>query len=330
MMSRVRLVVVAALVGLFGSLLVAVPASGVSDAPHYCSAARRLSYGVWQSNTLQYRSDVDWYSFRLTDTRRVRAVLGDLPSNFRLSLYGACGDDPLVVSQRGGTTFEEIWKKLPAGTYRLRVGRQPMAATSSRSYRIRFVSYRAGVHAVSSRWLEKGTWDGRIVGDLINNTSWTRFDPKVRITFYNRSGAVVGKATAEQPYPWLTVGNRAPFIWRGRGPTSAVRYSLTVLSGSEYRERGQLRWLRVHGVQRLAAGPSVAFRGKVTNDNTDSVSGGTIALIAYDPRGFVRDASYARSDGGSIGPRKSATWTAYLRSPARDLHLVRYQAQGFH
>lgn len=328
MMSRVRLVVWGAVAAVASSLLVAVPASGVSDAPHYCSAARPLTHRVWETNTLQYRSDVDWYSFELTDTRRIWAMLGDLPSNFRLSLYGACGAAPLAVSQRSGKTFEEIWKELPAGKYRLRVGRQPMAATSSTPYRIRFVAYGPGLHVVGTRWWRGPTGNRKVVGELLNNTERGHLHPSVKLSFYDRNDTLVGSYTGWPHLVWLGVGGRTSFMWRGSAPSSAVRYTFTAVEGSPD-DAWSAPWLRVHGVRRTAQEPTVSFVGKVTNEHARDVEDARVQVTAYTARGAIHDTAFAWPDENPIRAGATTGWFgADLNGSPSALHFVRYLGQA--
>src|SRR4051794_11216877 len=106
--------------GLLAVLLVpaAVPALADTDAANTCATATALPTGTWHSESLSSTVDVDWYKFTTTATTRALITLGGLAADDRLDLYGACGT-LLATSSRGDFQFEELYRSLAPGSYRV-------------------------------------------------------------------------------------------------------------------------------------------------------------------------------------------------------------------
>ncbi len=83
--------------------------TGTVDASDTCSGAAPPvdPTGRWQTASFGVPGDVDWYRFKLTATKRVRLVLGDLTVPGRLALYQGCSK-LLRVSDRPGLGSEEL------------------------------------------------------------------------------------------------------------------------------------------------------------------------------------------------------------------------------
>ena len=135
-MKRALSLAIASTIGA-ASLAYTAP-SASADVADSCQRAVSLANSRWKQDTITSPRDVDWYKFRVVKTKRVRAVLGNLPANYRVALHSRCGR--LVKgSDRAATYFEEINKTLRPGTYRLRVSTR--GATSPDPYSIRIQTW---------------------------------------------------------------------------------------------------------------------------------------------------------------------------------------------
>src|SRR5262249_6298344 len=134
---RTATVIRVAAAGLLAALL--MPAAGTAladtDAANSCASARALPAGTWHSESLSSGADVDFYRFSTTAPARALITVGGLDANDRLDLFSACGT-LLASSNRPGTQYEEIYRRLPPGTFRLRV-LHAAGPTSTHPYAVR-------------------------------------------------------------------------------------------------------------------------------------------------------------------------------------------------
>ena len=171
--------------------------TGTTDRSNTCtgSPAAVVPSGDWLSGKFGSANDVDWYRFKLTATTRVRLVLGDLATPGRMTLYSGCSK-ALEVSDFGGLTPEMIIRRLPAGSYAVRLSGS--GGTDTPNYSFRMKRMPNTVHVMSSRTRVDGS-TLRIVGEVYNNT--TRWVGPVTVTarLYNASGKLLGDADRPDP-----------------------------------------------------------------------------------------------------------------------------------
>ena len=186
---RSRPLLVVAIVALLALLPVA-PVGAATDAPNTCSGATVAKpLNTWIADAVEPSGDVDWFRFTTASNRYALITLGKLAANYTLELYSSCGTK-LATSARSGVQYEEIYRYLPAGTYRVRVS-GVSGAHSATNYQVRFRSLAEGVLMLSYRtWTDSGNL--YVVGEILNNTAQTRKWVKALVTFYDASSQQLG------------------------------------------------------------------------------------------------------------------------------------------
>ena len=137
--------------------------TATTDASNTCAGAGAAlaPSGQWRPGRLGSPNDVDWYRFRLTTTKTVRVVLGDLSTSARLELYRGCST-LLQRSDRSGTAAEEIIRSLPAGTYAVRLVGSAVPETTDHVLLAKTLA--SGVHVMTAHRAWKGAncgWSAR-------------------------------------------------------------------------------------------------------------------------------------------------------------------------
>src|SRR5215203_4979277 len=98
-----------------------VPAGvAAADAPGSCSSARLAARNTWINETISTSTDVDWFRFSTTTGSRTLITLGHLAADYDLYLYSGCST-LLASSHRSGRGYDEIYRYLAVGTYRVKV-----------------------------------------------------------------------------------------------------------------------------------------------------------------------------------------------------------------
>ena len=162
---------------------------GSADRSNTCSTspAPVVPSGSWLPGGFGSAGDVDWYRFKLTATTRVRLVLGDLTAGGRMSLYSGC-TKVLEVSDYGGSTPELIIRKLPPGSYAVRLAGS--GGTASPTYSFLMQRMPNTVHVLSTRArTDAGVF--RLTGEVFNNTSRWVGPVTVTARLYNSTGKLL-------------------------------------------------------------------------------------------------------------------------------------------
>jgi len=295
--------------------------------PDKCSRATTSSEkGTWLKDTINSSTDEDWYRFSVTRKTRVQVTLGALPENYRLDLYSTCSTR-LATSNRGGREFEEILKRLPAGTYRVRVSG---TLSSGTPYQLRFRQLADGLPVLSSFANLADSFPSDFVGEVLNNTSSNRTQIEVKLRFFNRKGSLIGSAKGSLGAYILKPGARLPFHFRATVSNSVARVTAKVSSSStttaspvSLSVTSNPPWT-MDGVCTPELCPdyfdengnvidedlTLHYDGTVHNPHPYKVHAPRIAATFYDSRGYVRDAYYLRrSDSNALASGKTVTWT---------------------
>ena len=163
----------AALVALMATLVVGVgasPAQAVPDAPSsYNNVTVTSAQGTWVPGVLASAQDIDVYRFTTTRDRYARVLLGNLGADYRMRILDSAGG-LIAQSDRPGRQNEEVYRRLAAGTYYVRVD-APDGAVSANPYVVRFASLPEGVLLLSRG--EAALPDNRreLVFEVLNNTA---------------------------------------------------------------------------------------------------------------------------------------------------------------
>ena len=91
-----------------------------ADASGRCSSALPAARNAWINETISTSTDVDWFRFSTTSGSRTLITLGHLAADYDLYLYSGCST-LLASSHRSGRGYDEIYRYLAVGTYRLKV-----------------------------------------------------------------------------------------------------------------------------------------------------------------------------------------------------------------
>jgi glucose/arabinose dehydrogenase len=285
---------------------VSLAATYVPDAADTCSTAASTPTGSWRSDRASGNGDVDWFRFAIASGHRVVITAGDLPVNARLDLYSSCSTHLASADSSSGTRFEELTRRLAAGTYRVKVS-FPGGGRSDARYVLRFRSLAGGTTIKSARVTQGAGGGGivRIAGEVLNNTGGTTGRATISATFRNASGRIVGTLTTTSFARRLTDGRVSPFLLRGPVPAYAtVRY--TVTTGSP----GPSRSLKLVSLTRTTNGDStVTERGTVKNTGTTTVRAVGAARTWYGTRGEVLDRGTATLSPSTLAPGATGTFT---------------------
>ena len=281
--------------------------TGQADRSNTCtgSPAAVVPSGDWLSGKFGSANDVDWYRFKLTTTTRVRLVLGDLATPGRMTLYSGCSK-ALEVSDFGGLTPEMIIRRLPPGSYAVRLAGSGTSGTPNYSFRMKRMPNT--VHVMSSRTRIDGS-ALRIVGEVYNNT--TRWVGPVTVTarLYDASGKSLGTRTARTLLSYIPPRGRVPFSIDGSLPAGYHHNSLSVTARLDVevaRHPDDLDHERRRR-QRTASTSSAARSGTRTRKSVNTLR---VAATLYDARSGVLDVRQASVGRTTLGRGASTTFSA--------------------
>src|SRR4051794_17808137 len=220
------LMVVALVVAALG-----VPAEvAAADAPGGCSSAVAAARNTWINDTISTSTDIDWFRFSTTTGSRTLITLGHLPADYDLYLYSGCST-LLGSSHRSGTTHDEIYRYLDAGTYRIKVVGYA-GAHSTTPYAVRFRPIAWGVPVLSSTTWTDAAGYLHVAGEVLNNTADNRRWIEIDATFRNSAGAALASAVGYSDVATLRPWSRSSFEITARKPAGYARTSLKVCTPS--------------------------------------------------------------------------------------------------
>src|SRR3954451_4034161 len=271
-----------AVAGLLCLLLmpVAAPALAGTDAANTCASATALPAGAWHTESLSSTADVDWYTFSTTAATRALITLGSLAADDRLDLYNACGTQ-LASSNRPGTQYEEIYRALQPGTFRLRVQHASgPSSTLAYAVRVRLLSYTVQVLS-SSGWLEYPN-SPRIVGEVLNNTATAREDISVRIRFYNAAGTQIHTGVTYARFERLPAWTRSMFVWANETITGYDHYTVQVVDAPTASDRPFTALEVSSGSYAPDGHGGATYAGNVYNPTARYVGVPRVMLTIYD------------------------------------------------
>jgi len=261
----------------------------ISDAPGSCAAATNASaQGEWLRDTIGSSTDVDWYRFQVAQPSRARIVLGALPANYRLDLYSSCGTR-IASSNLAKKRFEQIYRQLAAGTYRVRVKGVKGKSNATQPYGLRFQVFGNGLAVVSSSSWTDGSGTLHINGEVLNNTADKYRLVRIEAKYYDGSGNLLATEARFANVNVMTGRTRSPFGISIARPAGFARYALTV-TGSKTTDIvvGKLR-VTSKSSGTNSTGPW--WRGKFVNDNSFQVRWTETLTTLYDRWGDVINTS---------------------------------------
>ena len=293
---------------------VAVPAAAAAaDAPSSCTSTAISPSNTWIKNTISSSTDVDWFKFSVAAGTRAQLTLGDLPADYDVSLYGNCST-LLASSTRPDRQFEEIYRQLPAGKYRVKViGFAGANSSSAYSLRLRTLAWGTPILS-STEWTDASGYL-HVVGEVLNNTAEPRRWIQIDASFLNGSGALVGQAVGYTDVPTLQPWTRSPFEIVARKPAGYASTTVKACTpGGTGCLSGQVAPAPPTGI---TATPSAGyvdgsgrrhFTGSVRNDGASTVHLPLAMTTLYNARGNVRGLASGPAAAASLAPGATTTY----------------------
>jgi len=288
-----------------GTITATFAKAGTVDTPDTCAAAPAggAPTGAWISGAIGKANDVDWYRFKLSSTRRVRVVLGDLAVGARVELYRGCSTLITGVDQ-GGTTPEELFRTLPEGSYAVRVIGKSTPSTTPYALNIRNLAN--GVSVLSSRSITNGG-TLRLVGEIYNNSSKQR-QVTVTAKLYSAGGALLATRSAVTVISTVEPLARAPYVISGSLPAGYARAVISLSSPSTSRAVSRPA---VSGTVSAADGTDHrVVSGNVRNTGSKTVSTLRVGVILYTSRLATLEVIRATTAKTTLAGGASTTYAA--------------------
>ena len=308
---------------LLASVVLVVGAAGqpaavaATDAPNACTAVTTTSAkNTWLSGTIDTTTDVDWYRFSLRSEKRVLLTLGGLPADYDLDLYGGCRT-LLASSHRSDQKFDEIYRRLPAGTYRVRVaGFLGVHSTTPYALRLRTLSW--GVPILSSVTWTDASGYVHVAGEVLNNTAAYRRWIQIDASFRSAGGTILSRTTGYPKIGTLAPWSRAPFEIVAKEPAGYASTTLTVCTptaagGCAPGEvaPSPLAGLSIVGsASQLDPSGTLHLTGSVLNRGGSTAHLVRAVVTLYDTRGLVKGLGWDVTAPPSIGAGASAPYEA--------------------
>lgn len=281
-----RLLASLRVIGAFAVLVATIVVLTPSDPARAQAPPRPARFGAWLPGVLGTAADRDAFAFRLAAPGAVLLTLGDLPADYRLTLLAADGR-VLAASDQDGTTFEELYRRLPAGRYVAEVSAAKGAVAAGRGYRLLIRPLADRVQILDAHPVVTGQLYA-ITGQLLNNTgSWRRY-PRVTARFYGAGGRYLGESTALAAQTYLGPGQRGHFRVVADRPPGTVRYSLAVRAARSAAPARQVLTLRADLPYEV--GGRTRHVGRVSGTATGEVH---VHLLRYNRIGAFVEAGQA-------------------------------------
>jgi hypothetical protein len=304
----------------------AAPALADTDASNTCAGATALPAGTWHTEPLSAPGDVDWYQFSTAATVRALITLGGLDTDDRLDLFSACGT-LLATSNRPGSQYEEVYRALPPGTFRLRV-QHASGPTSTHAYgvRVRLLSYTVQVLSASG-FLEYPN-EPRIVGEVLNNTASPREDISVRIRFYDAADALIRTRVTYARFERLPAWSRSMFVWADVIIPGYDHYTVEVLDAPIASDRPFTALTVTRGPSTPDGFGGVTFNGTLDNPTGQTIGVPRVMLTIYDAYGRVSNADFNDTSPDPMAPHSSNPYAIYLSGHTTGNRMV-YSTHGY-
>jgi hypothetical protein len=266
---------------------------------------------------------VDWYRFKVGTATTVRLVLGDLSVPARMELYTGCST-LLQVADRAGTGSEEIIRRLPAGTYGLRLVGNGLQTSS---YALLMKALAPGQLV----WGAQGRIEGsnlRITGEIFNNTSRTVGPVTVTVRLYNAKGTLLATRSARADVPYVEARTRTPFTIVGPLPAGYDHRTWSVSAPATTTR--VVKALPTVLTARPDATGHLVVTGTLRNTSGFRIGSVSAAITLYDARRNVIDVARASIAATTLGIGATTTFRATFLSTGLRPDLVYVRAVGVH
>ena len=249
-----------------------------AEAADTCAAATAAPAGSWLNEKIDTPGDVDWFQYTVPSTGYALIIVGGLDADLRLDLYSSC-THLVASSQHGGTVFEGLYARLPAGTYRVKVSGIG-GAVSSNPYSLRFRTLTERVQVESrSSWIAAGRLT--IVGAVLNNTSAYKRSVTVRADLFNAANVRIGSVSTPVYATVMNPRTRAPFRLTFTPPAGYDHYALAT-SGLTTTIHSLAGLVITPGARSIDGSGALHVTGTLRNANGFSVRSATVAVTLFD------------------------------------------------
>lgn len=293
---------------------VAVPAAAAAaDAPSSCTSTVPSPGNTWLGDAISSTTDADWFKFSIAAGTRAQLTLGDLPADYDMLLYSNCST-LLASSTRPDREYEEIYRQLPAGKYRVKVfGFNGAHSASAYSIRMRILAWGTPILS-STEWTDAAGYL-HVVGEVLNNTAEPRRWLQVNASFLNGSGAAVGSAVGYTDFPTLQPWTRSPFEIVARKPTGYASTTVKVCTpGGTGCLSGEVAPAAPTGISLTSSAGHVDsggrrhYTGSVRNDGASTVHLPLAMATLYNARGNVRGLASGPAEAASLAPGAATSY----------------------
>jgi hypothetical protein len=322
-LKRALSVAVAGTIGV-SSLAYTAPAAS-ADVANSCRKAVPLSTNAWKQDTITSATDVDWYKFRVEKTKRVRAVLGNLPANYGIQLHSACGR-VLKGSNRGATYFEEINKTLRPGTYHIRVSSG--GATSPDPYAVRFQAWKLNRLSIVGK--PRVQVDGSSLHTYVEVLNTTRFNleyVKATVSYFNASNRKIATTTAYTHLDMVQPMQRQSIDVLRQKPRG-FHHARVRVSGQRTTERAE--WLRptAFSIDYQQDFDRLRFRARLVNPQRQRVQFPWATVTGYDKWGNISGQENLYPGRRSVPARGAFSFADFEYTPWNGIQWYILVAQG--
>jgi glucose/arabinose dehydrogenase len=277
------------------------------DVPNTCAGATTTSaQGGWLYNTLSSTSDVDWYRFNVPSQTWSRILLAGLPSNYRLDLYSACGT-LVASSNRTGPKWEEIYRELAAGTYRVRVRHYSGGVSTTVPYGVQFTSLPTGAHILSSSAWTDSAGKLNVDGEVLNNTP-DKHRLMLTATYYDAANQFLGKQDIFAHINVMRGRTRSPFRVSVVKPAGYDHYTVAI-TGAWPSTDLAIENLNVSSSS-VVTNPGPSFRGNFTNQNGFQTRYTQSVVTLYDKWATVINVRGDWTSPINVNPGASGTYNS--------------------
>jgi hypothetical protein len=292
------------------ALTIVGTASSAGAATPCAAATTDRAQNTWITGSVASAGQVNYYRFGTSVSQSALITLGDLHANLALKLYdSSC--HLLATSDRGGTTYEQLYRSLIAGRYYLGVSGDS-GATSS--YDVKFSPLRTGMDVLSYHsYTEFGTFE--FVGVALNNTAYPTFFRYVNVNFYNSSGRLVHSDTAGFAQQYVPARARVPFVLESAIPPTYTRVALSVVTEP-------LQGYPPPPATSISPSPpwresqgNAHYPGSITNLSTKPLALDSVCVTLYDANGNIRYESEAVIVPDTVMPHQSGGFDAIFPAP---------------
>lgn len=307
-MRATRLSPVVALLLAIGLLPLGTGVALAVDAPPTCTGATsNAPQGVWFKDTIGAPTDQDWYRITVPAARYYQVTLGMLSKNYRLDIYLGCPGSTTYMSNRSGVQAEELYKRLTAGIWYVKVSGVSGAYDPTKPYELRIRPLANRLTVLSSKaWTTEG---GAlvIVGEALNNTPKTIDWGSVYAIALNSADDVVAVEAASLYLDMLPARQRSAFsVVFSKVPAGYHHHELVVVG--ETTTEAVFTGLRITTGTPYTTTVGRYYPGTVQNQSAEVAQYVMVSCTLYDARGDVLNVDYDYTDPSTLNPGQVAPY----------------------